>query len=64
MPFVPKSDGRGYAIFPAYSSDPTPLELNGKLYSKFDAGVAQLFFQSDNGTVYQLTPPGGGVATF
>jgi len=63
MPYVPKSDGRGYGVFPALKKDPDPLELSGKLYTKVDAGVTQLYFQADNGTVYQVTP-GGGAAVY
>lgn len=64
MPF-PNADGRDYAIFPVAKKDPVSLDKSGKLYTKLDAGVAQLFFQADDGTVYQITPvsSGGGLTS-
>lgn len=59
MPYVPISEGRAYAPFIALRGDPQPLANTGKLYSKLDGGIAQLFFQADDGTVYQLTPVSG-----
>lgn len=61
MPFVPQSDGRAYGVFPFLKKDPAVLPQNGKLYTKLVAGITQLFFQADDGTVYQITPGGGGV---
>lgn len=57
---LPLADGRLYSLFPRSPTDPVPLDHYGKLYTKELAGVTHLFFQSDDGTVYQLTPLGGG----
>jgi hypothetical protein len=57
---LPIADGRLYALIPRSGQDPTPLDHFGKLYTKELAGETQLFYQSDNGVVYQLTPLGGG----
>jgi len=64
MPYVPRADGRGYALLPVLKDDPAPLNLTGKLYTKIDGGIAQLYFQSDDGTVYQITPGGAAVYPF
>jgi hypothetical protein len=61
MTLYNKADGRGYLLIPVSNNDPKPAVLNGKLYGKIDAGEVQLFFETDLGTVYQVTPPGGGV---
>jgi len=56
VPYVPLADGRGYALFPRAFRDPLPLDKNGKLYTKEVNGVTQLFFLTDAGDVYQITP--------
>lgn len=38
--------------------DPGATANEGKLYTKEASGVTQLFYQADDGTVYQLTPSG------
>jgi len=58
MPYVALADGRDYALFPRAYSDPVPLDQNGKLYTKVVGGQTELFFQSDSGAVYQITPTG------
>lgn len=62
MGYPGKADGRDYFLLPRALADPTPLSQNGKLYSKVVAGVTQLFFQADDGTLYQMTPPPVGDA--
>lgn len=42
------------------AADPAAVASDGHLYTKLAAGVAQLFYESDAGVVYQLTPTGGG----
>lgn len=59
MPYIALADGRDYALFPRAFQDPVPLNQHGKLYTKQIAGAVQLFFQSDDGVVYQITPGSG-----
>lgn len=49
------------ARFFTSAADPAAVADEFKLYSKDDAGASQLFGRSDNGTVYQITPPAVGV---
>ncbi len=60
MPYPGNADGRGYILLPRANEDPDPLLNNGKLYSKIEGGVTQLYYQNDAGAVVQLTPVGGG----
>ena len=48
------------ARFFTSAADPAAAAGEFQLYSKDDAGVAQLFGRSDDGTIHQLTPPSGG----
>lgn len=57
MPFLPISDGRTYSSIPA-GDIPKPLKDNGKLFAKFDGTKVQLFWLTNEGDVYQITPPG------
>lgn len=52
----------GAAIARIFQSPADPAAEADKvlLYGKDAAGVSQLFARSDDGTVHQLTPPGGG----
>lgn len=52
----------GAAIARIFQSAADPAAEPDKvlLYGKDAAGVSQLFARSDDGTVHQLTPPGGG----
>jgi len=56
VPLYGYADGRNYLLMPVASDDPKALSLNGKAYTKIVGGKAQLFFESDDGTVYQVTP--------
>ena len=63
MSFPDKSAGRGYAQFPKQDEDPAPVPNSGLMYSKKDyagTGEVELFYETDVGTVHQMTPPGGG----
>lgn len=40
----------------AEAGDPAPVPGSGKAYTKLVAGVVQFFYETDLGTVYQLTP--------
>jgi len=58
VPYLSLADGRDYALFPRALRAPVPLHENGKLYTKLVAGETQLFFLTDLGVEYQLTPAG------
>ena len=45
-------------------ADPAPGVLTGKLYSKSAGGITQLFYETDAGVVYQLTPPQSGATNW
>ena len=51
------------ARFFTSAADPTAVAGEFPLYSKIDGGVSQLFGRSDDGTVHQITPSGGGAST-
>lgn len=57
MPYGGRADGRFYDFLPVGPSDPIPDVNAGQLYTKRVAGVAQLFYQAEDGTVTQITPP-------
>jgi hypothetical protein len=46
------------------AGDPAAGVLTGKLYSKSAGGITQLFYETDAGVVYQLTPPQGSGAAW
>lgn len=47
-------------VFPERVGDPTAIANSLIVYSKDVAGVTHLFARASGGTVYQLTPTGGG----
>ncbi len=57
MPYNGRADGRFYEFLPKGPADPIPDEDAGQLYTKEIGGVVHLFFQTDTGVVYQLSPP-------
>lgn len=56
MPYNGQAAGTPYDIYPRMLEDPIVLTGSGKLYAKLVTGVVQLYFQSDDGTVHQITP--------
>lgn len=52
--------GAGIARFFQSAADPTAVANEFQLYVKDSAGDSQLFGRSDNGTIYQITPPSLG----
>lgn len=46
-------------VMPESAGDPVAIGNNGQLYVKDAAGISQLFYEDDAGTVYQLTPTAG-----
>lgn len=58
MPYAGFADGRGYALFPKETQNPSPLDGYGKVFTKEVLGVVELFYQDDDGVITQITPLG------
>lgn len=56
MPYLGQGQGTPYDVLPNMLNDPEVLAGAGKVFTKNIGGATQLFFQSDSGAIYQLTP--------